>query len=443
MGRINQKIKESPDWMKKAYYKYVPFRYRYGKVYGQTLDLLLKSQHWDEEKLKDYQWCQLRKLLHHCYTQVPYYEEIFKKNNWTPQDFREIEDLKNFPVLTKGLINEHRENLVARNYRDKHQYSISTSGSTGEKLTFFVDDDTFKREAAFGMRSYIQQGADQYDTPTVWLRRYVPPNPESSLWYYDEELKRLYMSAYHLNVHTLESYLKKLNDGQYRTMCTYPSAAYILACLCEEKGGFPYYLKKIHTTSEVLTRKWYDKIKDVFHIIPCGHYGQMEKVSFMHQTEESTDMIQNLEYGVNEFEDIGDGTHSLIATGFINYYMPLLRYKTDDNFIIKDGKVKEVVGRTSDILVSADGSRLPGVNFYSWIDKKMPAIKMFQITQTSSKDIQFNYTQNPRDQEDIRGKIVEGLRARLGEMNYVIRRVDEIKRDVGTNKFKCIINNMV
>ena len=57
MGRINQKIKESPDWMKKAYYKYVPFRYRYGKVYGQTLDLLLKSQHWDEEKLKDYQWC--------------------------------------------------------------------------------------------------------------------------------------------------------------------------------------------------------------------------------------------------------------------------------------------------------------------------------------------------------------------------------------------------
>ena len=102
-----------------------------------------------------------------------------------------------------------------------------------------------------------------------------------------------------------------------------------------------------------------------------------------------------------------------------------------------------MVGRTSDILVSADGSRLPGVNFYSWIDKKMPAIKMFQITQTSSKDIQFNYTQNPRDQEDIRGKIVEGLRARLGEMNYVIRRVDEIKRDVGTNKFKCIINNMV
>ena len=61
--------------------------------------------------------------------------------------------------------------------------------------------------------------------------------------------------------------------------------------------------------------------------------------------------------------------------------MPFIRYKTEDTFVIEDGVVKEVNGRTSDILVSKDGSRLPGVNFYSWIDKKMPAVKMFQIIQ--------------------------------------------------------------
>ena len=42
----------------------------------------------------------------------------------------------------------------------------------------------------------------------------------------------------------------------------------------------------------------------------------------MHQTEESKDYHQNYEYGVDEFYDNGDGTHGLIATGFINYYMP-------------------------------------------------------------------------------------------------------------------------
>ena len=65
--------------------------------------------------------------------------------------------------------------------------------------------------------------------------------------------------------------------------------------------------------------------------------------------------------------------------------MPFIRYKTEDTFVIEDGKIKDVNGRSSDILVSKDGSRLPGVNFYSWIDKKMPAIKLFQIIQKQTK----------------------------------------------------------
>ena len=40
------------------------------------------------------------------------------------------------------------------------------------------------------------------------------------------------------------------------------------------------------------------------------------KKFFMHQTESSRDYNQNLEYGVDEFYDNGDGTHGLIATGY-------------------------------------------------------------------------------------------------------------------------------
>ena len=64
--------------------------------------------------------------------------------------------------------------LIADDMRDKKAFPITTSGSTGDKLRFYVDDDCLKREAAFNMRAYIQQGAKMYDTPSVWLRRYVP-----------------------------------------------------------------------------------------------------------------------------------------------------------------------------------------------------------------------------------------------------------------------------
>jgi phenylacetate-CoA ligase len=442
MGSINKIVKKSPNFIKWSYYNLVPFHKRYGKVYKETLDFLLYTSEWNEEERKFYQLMELKSLLLYCYENVPYYRDIFIENKWDPRDFKTVEDLKNFPVLTKKIIIENRDRLIADNRKLDRAYPITTSGSSGDKLEFFVDDDTLKKEAAFNMRAYLEQGAKLYDTPSVWLRRYVPKDSDSPLWYYDHELKRLYMSAYHLNSQTIKLYINKINSGNYQTICTYPSSAYILACLCEENNLRLNNVKKIHVTSEKMLNQWYDKVVETLGIVPCGHYGQMEKVSFMHQTEESRDYKQNYEYGVDEFYDNGDGTFGLIATGFLNYYMPFIRYQTEDTFVLENGVVKEINGRSSDILVSASGSRLPGVNFYSWIDKKMPAIKMFQIIQKSEKDIVFNYVQNSDCGDDIKSDIIKGLSSRLGEMNYTINRVDEIKRDLKTNKIRSIINEV-
>jgi len=442
MGSVNKIVKKSPNFIKWSYYNLVPFHKRYGKVYKETLDFLLYTSEWNEEERKFYQLMELKSLLLYCYENVPYYRDIFIENKWDPRDFKTVEDLKNFPVLTKKIIIENRDRLIADNRKLDRAYPITTSGSSGDKLEFFVDDDTLKKEAAFNMRAYLEQGAKLYDTPSVWLRRYVPKDSDSPLWYYDHELKRLYMSAYHLNSQTIKLYINKINSGNYQTICTYPSSAYILSCLCEENNLRLNNVKKIHVTSEKMLNQWYDKVVETLGIVPCGHYGQMEKVSFMHQTEESRDYKQNYEYGVDEFYDNGDGTFGLIATGFLNYYMPFIRYQTEDTFVLENGVVKEINGRSSDILVSASGSRLPGVNFYSWIDKKMPAIKMFQIIQKSEKDIVFNYVQNSDCGDDIKSDIIKGLSSRLGEMNYTINRVDEIKRDLKTNKIRSIINEV-
>ncbi len=442
MGSINRKVKELPNIFQWTYYNLVPFENRYGEEYKRTLDFLMKSSKWSEESRKDYQLTEMKHLLSHCYWNVPYYRKIFIDNCWTVEDFQTIEDLKKFPVLTKKIIMENQKDLIAENFKYQKQYPITTSGSSGDKLQIFVNDDVFKREAAFNMRAYLEQGAKMYDTPSVWLRRYVPKESDSPLWYYDYELKRLYMSAYHLNDKTIKSYIDKINSGNYQTICTYPSSAYILACLCQENNLKLNTVEKIHVTSEKMLNQWYDKVVDVFGIKPCGHYGQMEKVSLMHQTEESKDYKQNFEYGVDEFIDNGDGTHGLIATGFINHYMPLIRYVTEDTFVLGDGKVKEINGRSSDILVSSNGSRLPGVNFYSWIDKKMPAVKMFQIIQKSDKDIIFSYVQNDLFTNDIESDIIKGLRSRLGDMNFAIYKVQEIQRDPKTQKIRSIINQV-
>ena len=163
MGSINRKVKELPNICQKVYYNIVPFENRYGEEYKKTLEFLMKSSKWSEESRKDYQLTELKHMLSHCYWNVPYYRKIFIDNQWMVEDFQTIEDLKNFPVLTKKIIMENQKDLIAQNFKYQRPYPITTSGSSGDKLQIFVNDDVFKREAAFNMRAYIEQGAKMYE----------------------------------------------------------------------------------------------------------------------------------------------------------------------------------------------------------------------------------------------------------------------------------------
>ena len=77
MGVVNKLIKKTPSILQRAYYNLVPFEKRYGKVYKKTLDFLVESHGWSKQLLESYQLVQMRKLLDHCYWNVPYYKRIF------------------------------------------------------------------------------------------------------------------------------------------------------------------------------------------------------------------------------------------------------------------------------------------------------------------------------------------------------------------------------
>ena len=70
------------------------------------------------------------------------------------------------------------------------------------------------------------------------------------------------MSAYHLNDKTIKSYIDKIKSGNYQTICTYPSSAYILACLCQENNLKLNRVKKIHVTSEKMLNQYH--LMDIF-----------------------------------------------------------------------------------------------------------------------------------------------------------------------------------
>lgn len=446
MASLQSIIKKSPLFLQKFYYNFVPFSKRYGKVFNDTYNFLLESEKWSRQKLEEYQLNEFKKLIAHCYENVPYYTRVFDELGLTPKDFQTISDINKLPLLTKDIIRENCKDLIATNMREQKSYEFRTSGSTGKKLVFYGTDDVYKKEAAFVLRAYEKHGAKLYDQPSVWLRRYVPVDRNSDLWYYDHELKRLYMSAYHLNDNTIKQYIDAINKKKYHTLVAYPSSIYVLACLCEQHGLRLKHIKKIHVSSEMMLPEWKKKVEDVFGIVPVSHYGSIEKVCFMHQLEDSDKYYENLQYGITEYIEESNGFHTIVATGFLNYYMPFLRYKTEDSVVLNPtpgdfDKVSFINGRTSDILIAEDGSRLPGVNFYSWIDKRVPGVSMFQIIQKTERDITFNFVASLKYNDQTIPQIKEGLVSRLGNLNFTINKVREIKRNESTGKIRCIINN--
>ena len=190
--------------------------------------------------------------------------------------------------------------------------------------------------------------------------------------------------------------------------------------------------------------QWRDKVSDVFGITPKMHYGMIEKVCFHHQTNDSHKYYENLEYGVTEYVE-EDGQNVIVGTGFINQYMPFLRYKTNDAAIVNPDKnsmyrILEVNGRCDDILISENGSRLPGVNFYTMM-YKIDGVKMFQIRQKTKTDIDFLLVPNEKYTDETVDEVRRGLRDRLGNLNIHIKVVDEIKRSTTTGKVRCIFND--
>jgi len=444
MTSSNSRIPSSIQLNKKLYYKFVPFKYRYSSTFNRYYNFLEKSKNWDLVKLKEYQNEEFIKLVKHCFQNVPYYQKLFSSFGITQKQIQTIEDINLIPTLNKDIIKKNFDDLQAVNFKNIKKYPQSTSGSTGDKLKFYVTDDVFKKEAAFILRYYRNTGANMYSQPSIWLRRYVPYNSSSPLWYYDYELKRLYMSAYHLNENTVKSYIDVINSLKANTLVTYPSSAYILALLSKKYNLKFRYISQIRVASEKLYKKWVDEIYKVFQITPLSHYGQIEKVSFMNQYHGDLDYHINLEYGVTELEE-KNGSFRILGTGFLNYSMPFLRYETNDIAVISKDKnelrIKDIEGRTSDILFTESGSLVPGVNFFSWIDKNIKGISIFQIIQKKDKTIDFIYVP---EQDLIVDEmfILKGLKQRLGNLTINIIKKSQILRDKNIGKIRVIKNEI-
>lgn len=302
------------------------------------INQLEESQWWPRNKILELQNERLRKLVRHAYDNVPYYRELFDKRRLNPNDIQSSADLVKMPVLTKGIIRENFDNMIARGFPGKEMVLTRTGGSTGEPLVFYTTtDDRFDlamakvRRAliwwgyAFGDKRVTVQLARPHRSLAGRLRRYLERAETFIAWQSAKELPL---------------FIRKLEDFQPKFISAYPSLIYLLARFVEEQGGTRLRPKAFITHSEQLYDYQRELIKRVFKCEIFSHYEsfEMNQIAAECPTHSGYHIVAEsvvVEITDNLGEPRPSGTEGrILITNLNNRAMPFIRYDIGNQGVI-------------------------------------------------------------------------------------------------------------
>ena len=432
-------------------YRVIPSHIRFGKVFWETYHFLQRSQWWSRERLEEYQFSQLEKLLKHAYDCVPYYRRLFDETGLKPSHIQNFEDLKSLPYLTKDMFRQNYDTLIEENSSTKGFHKVNTSGTTGKPLQFYENKWTTQMERAFIYHQWSRVGVTP-DDPMLQMRG---PVIQDNIPEYYLKSKTLRLSPRVGSLEIVRFYLEEMKKSGASYLHGYPSAIALFALTIKQHGLIvPIKIEAILFASEAVYA-WERKIvEEVFGCRVFSFYGMAEKVVLAAECETSHDYHCLPQYGITE---IDEKTKEIIGTGFLNHLNPFIRYRTTDvAYGLSDSECKDcgrheypvfsgVEGRLEDFIVTTDGVPIsPAIITHPMKDLK--AIKSTQLLQKSLDSIKVKIVpwnqHDPKTLDKEADIIRQGIQGILGvDMKVEIEITQSVELSA-TGKFKWVISDV-
>ena len=405
-----------------------------GQSVRPKLKFLEESQWWDKEKLVGYQNVQLKKIIRHAYHNVPYYNELFKKEKLKPSDIQSVNDLYKIPLLSKSDVKENfPHKMVARNLNRKKLILQSTSGSTGRPMKYFNTADGYSSDIAAYLRGWYWMGFRLGDKFVK-----LSQNDRKGIKRLQDLVTRnKYIFAKDLTEDNFKAYVRQILRFQPRFLRSYPDPLLFLVNYAEACHIKLPSVQAINTTGNNLMPNIREKVERAFGCEIFDSYScEGGAVFFECPTHEC--YHSSMEYGITEILDNEGNTSDtgkVVLTNLVNYATPFIRYDTQD--VMEKSKepcscgrqlfsAKSLHGREGDILVATHGSLLLIYNFMYFFSKIEEVVE-FQVHQKSQTDFVFYLVIAGDFSESLKLKVLEYCQKECGESaNVYVECVDEI-----------------
>jgi len=417
------------------------------RVYAR-LKFYLKSQRWDRETIERYQFRKVRDMLIHAGDNVPYYRELFRSIHFDAQMFKSLKDLEHIPLLDKEMIRKNPEQFIADHKHTIHGYWKYTTGSTGTPLKLFLDKNCHINNYAATLRAYHWAGY----TPGKRAFLLVEADGEYKDYAYRLLSNSLFFNTSSVSRDNVRKFYKLLNRFKPKYYIGYGRAFLNLyKHLIDLKLEIPSPKNMVHY-GETLRDNDKKKLETIYNTNVYNYYSHREDTVMVAEPEPGKKyMMEDFFYPeiLNDSNHIiEEGTGELVGTGFYNYTMPLIRYKTTDILTTKKfsedddykfTRVENIVGRVNDKVVTPSGREF---YFLGSPTFNIPGIISAQYIQESADSLKINLLTDDDFRMESMAQLEKNYQEYLGEpMTFDLQLVDELE-ERGTGKRPVIISRL-
>ena len=412
---------------------------------------LEKSQWFTRAEIEQNQEQKLRALIQHAYENVPYYHRIFRERGIQPEDIRTKGDLEKIPLLTKDIIRNHFNELVAVNIPKSHRIVLHSSGSTGEPMKYYIDKATYSAGWAQTFRCWGWAG---YSLGEPYVK--ISLNQRKTIYkkFQDRLMNTRYIYASGITEENISQIISEIQQFNPKIIRGYASYMYLLAKNME-KNGITYSGSALATTGDILYPKYRKSLVQQFNCkVFDGYGGEGTTAAFECESHEGLHICEEdvlVEFLSNNEKAAPGELANIVFTNLNNYAMPFIRYDIRDLGIYTDevcscgrelALMKSIEGRDADIVITPKGDYLV-LQFFKILFEYFEGVDQFQVVQESLNELRVKIIRNEKFRETDLTQIHDQIQERMGSTAKIrIEFVDDIPVYGRSGKRRFVISNV-